>query len=336
MIHGDRHPIRSLRYFTPARLIILLLVFISTACNSSNQTVKINLCQDGTIAPLLLLAQEKGYFGDEGIEITYHPMGDGRLAMDSFLEGKCTVAVISEPTIAARIPGRQDFSIIATIGSTDNGSRIISDRRKGMTGGSDLKGRRIGVRKGEISHYFLDMYLRKNALRPEQASIRFMEPQYLSEALLRGQIDAFASSDIYLTEAARRLGENAAVLSEPGLCLNHSFLLLRKSTLKERPAVAEALVKALLKAQTRAESDPDELAGFVAKRRELSAQAAKELVSHHRLRVELKQQMLPGLDDYTAFMQEQGQAQSSKGYGFMALTDDSPLRKVRPAAINIR
>ena len=72
------------------KIIIPLLCLLLSGCKDSSQTISINMCQDGTVSPLVLLAQEKAYFADEGLEINFFPMGDGRLAMDGLREGKCT------------------------------------------------------------------------------------------------------------------------------------------------------------------------------------------------------------------------------------------------------
>lgn len=315
-------------------LAFLVLLTIS-ACKGSSETIQISLCQDGTIAPLVLLAQEKGYFSDEGLEMSFHPMGDGRLAMEGFVSGKCNAAVISEPSIVMGAASRPDFSIIATIGSSDSASRIVADRRKGITKASDLKGKRIGVRKGEISQLFLDMFLRKNNLRPEQVSIKFIEPQYLTEALIKGQIDAFSSTDIYLTEAVRRVAENALVLSEPGLCLNYSFLITGKSGTNTNPAITTKLLKALLLAEKRAAREPGELVSLISKRRELSGQAVQELLSFQRLHVSLQQPALTGLDTHLAFLLEQGQKVPVKGTDFISIIDEKPLKALAPEAVNL-
>ena len=322
----------SLWHFITAVLLTVLLL----ACNRSNEPLKISLCQDGTIAPLLLLAQEKGYYGIEGLEISFHPMGDGKLAMDAFLDGKCDAAVIAEPAIVERLFKTQDFVIIATVGSSDNASRIVADRRSGIKTAKDLKGKKTAVRKGEISHFFLDMFLAKNDIRPEQVTIKFLEPQQLSEALITRQIDAYAASDIYLAEGVRRLGDNAVVLSEPGLCRNSSSMLLKKSDLKARPNIAASLLKALLKAEKRAAEAPEELVSLVAKRREISVESARSIITEQNLVVSLPQQMLPGMDDYAVWMKEQGLAPSGRYQGVTGIIEDTALKNLSPAAVTIK
>lgn len=317
-------------------LLIILVLCCLAGCNSGKEPEKLNLCQGGILNPLILLAQEKGYFAKEGLELAFLPTGDGKLSMEAFLNGSCEATVVAEPPIVAAAQKRSDFSIIATVNSSDNATRIVADRRRGIASVGDLKGKRIGVRKGNITHFFLDMFLKKNEIRPDQVTIRFLEPAQLAEALTRGQIDAYVASDIYLTEGVRRLGEQAVVLSEPGLCFNSSCLIVRNTFLKEKPDTARRILRALLRAEARAARNPDEVVQLVAKRRELSEQAAAEIVKQQRLAVSLPQHLLLTLDDHAAWMQEQGMLPSGKLPNFLAVINESLLRELAPGSVNIQ
>ena len=322
-----------------SRLIVtaILLTAMLSGCKPSTQPEKINLCQGGIITPLTLLAQEKGYYAKEGLELAFHPLGDGKLAMEAFLSGKCDAAIVAEPPIVSRaFTGNPDFSIIATVSSSDNATRIVADRRRGIASVGDLKGKRIGVRKGNITHFFLDMYLKANAIRSDQVTFIYLEPAQLSEALTAGKIDAYVASDIYLTEGTRRLGEHAIVLSEPGLCFNSSCLIVRNSMLKEKPDTARKMLRALLRAEARASRNPEEVTQFVAKRRELSEQSASAIIKQQRLAVTLPQHLLLTLDDHATWMQEQGMVPTGKRPEFLKLINETALKELSPGSVSIQ
>lgn len=314
----------------------MVAVLALAACNKTGPPEKIDLCQGGIITPLTLLAQEKGYYAKEGLELAFHPLGDGKLAMEAFLAGKCDAAVVAEPPIIAKtVAGVTTFNIIATVATTDNATRIVADRRRGISVAGNLKGKRLAARKGNVTHYFLDLYLKQHEIGPDQLTIRFVEPAQLAEELVQGKIDAYAASDIYLFEGIRRLGEHAVVLSEPGLSFNSSYLLVRKETLTQKPELARKLLRALLRAEARAARNPDEVIGFVAKRREISEQMASDIVKQQRLAVTLHQHLLLTLDDHTVWMQDQGMITSTVRPDYRTIINDSFLRELSPAAVTI-
>lgn len=315
-------------------IVFLMLSFCISGCNNT-PTEKITICQGGIILALPMLAIEKGYFEKEGIEVSFKPTGDGKLAMDEFMAGKCDALTVGEPPIVKRALEKSDFAIIATVGSSDNATRIVADKRRNISTAADLKGKRVGLRKGNITHFFFDMYLKKHNITPEQLSIRFLEPPQLPEALSRGQIDAYAASDIYLYDGIKRLGERATVLAEPGLCYNTSSLVIKRSLLKEKPELAAKLLRALLKAEKRAAEAPDELISLLAKRREIPVTDAAALLKDQRLVVNLPQHLLLSLEDHASWMQEQGLAPDGALPNFLKFIDDAPLRSIKPSAVNI-
>lgn len=297
---------------------------------------KLNLCQDGSIVPLLMFTQEKGYFQKENLDIAFHPLGDGKNAVASLLAGRCDAAVVSEAAIAQYSQNRPDFSIIATLGTSDNASRIVADRRRGINSASDLKGKRIGVRRGSISHMFLDTLLKKQGIGTEQVSIRFFEPQLLSEALTRGQIDALASTDIYLMEAANRLGDNATVIEEPGLSRNSFAVIFRNGGLKPGAESANRFLKALARGETTASRNIDEIARIISRRRDISEKFSKDLINHHRIELSLPQHLLITLDDNYYWMQEQGILQSGRAPNHLDIIDRSLLERIAPSSVRIQ
>ena len=118
------------------------------------QPVEISFCQGGVITLLPLIAQSQGFFEKRGITSRMIMKQDGKLALQGLLLGECSFAICGEPPLVAGSFTRQDFVVLASINLSDNATKILARRDLGITTANDLKGKRIGVRKGTISHFY--------------------------------------------------------------------------------------------------------------------------------------------------------------------------------------
>ncbi|HEY6839082.1 MAG TPA: ABC transporter substrate-binding protein, partial [Geobacteraceae bacterium] len=139
----------------------------------SRETEQVSVCQGGIITLLPQVALDEGFFRKEGLAATIKTYGDGRTTMEAFLGGACTVATVGEPPIVKQSFASDDFVIIASLVSSDNATKILARRESGIRLPADLRGKKIGVRKGTISHFFFDVFSRKYGLQPSDTTVRF-------------------------------------------------------------------------------------------------------------------------------------------------------------------
>ena len=201
-------------------LVLLLLI---AGCKQQDETaskkqqaapVAITICHGGIFDILPLIAMEQGYFSEEGLSVTLKHT-DGRQAFDGMLKGECNFAVNGSPPIVLADPQRTPFTILATVMSDDDSTRIIARRDRGIANPQDLKGKRIGVKKGVIGHLFFDLFMMKQGLGQNEVVPVFMEQDGFPAALARGEIDGFSMTNSKIfKEAAASLGDKGVIFAD--------------------------------------------------------------------------------------------------------------------------
>ncbi len=82
---------------------------------------------------LTIIAEEKGFFFDEGLDIEFKEYPSGKRALNQgMVSGNADIATSACTPIVFKSFKDRDFSIIATIGSSNNEIRIVARRDRGI------------------------------------------------------------------------------------------------------------------------------------------------------------------------------------------------------------
>ena len=259
--------------------VVLLLVLVA-GCKQKDEpasqgkqaaSAAVTICHGGITDILPRIALEQGYFAEEGLTVTLKDLSDGKQAFDGLLQGECNFAVSGAPPIVLTDPHSAPFTILATVLSDDDSTRIVARRDRGIAKPPDLKGKRIGVKKGVLGHLFLDLFMMKYGLGQNEVVQVFMDPDQFQAALDSGEIDGFSMTNRMVNAAVRTLGDKAVVFAEPGLNPSYGILTTRPDIPRNLQATPRVL-QALVRAEQYAKSEPALAKALVAKATTLSAQ----------------------------------------------------------------
>lgn len=290
----------------------------------------------GILAPIPLVAEEKGFFSAEGIAADISLMQDGKAAMNAFLEGKCDASLSSEFVVARQGFTRDDLVIIAAMGFTDNAVKILARRDRGISSPRDLAGKRVAVSKGTISHFFLDQFLKKNRIPSEKLKVVDIPHYEVADALNRGDIDAFAGSDFAYLKGKELMGEKGITFSEPGLTNHAACLVVRKAWLAANPETARSVMEALLKGERELAAKPEELAAILSSRLKVQYVDMKSIFAEQHNMVTLDQILLLSLEDEARWLRENGLTSGKTLPNFLRLIDPSVLKTANPKAVKLK
>jgi NitT/TauT family transport system substrate-binding protein len=290
----------------------------------------------GILAPLPIIAKEKGLFESEGISSEISLLGDGKVAMTSFLEGKCDACLIGEFQVVRQSFERNDLAIIATVSSSDNAVKILARRDLGINSPSDLSGKKIGVSKGTISNFSLDQFLKKNGVSKETLNIMDISHPELPDALKRGDVDAFAGSDFAYLRGRQLIGKQGVTFVEPGLTNHAACLTVKKEWLRANPEIAKKVLRALVKAEKELAMHPEELTALLARSLKMPVEELKSIMDDQHNKVSLDQILLLALEDEARWMQENGVVRGKPLPNYLHFIDPSILKTVNPEAIGLR
>jgi NitT/TauT family transport system substrate-binding protein len=215
----------------------------------------------------LYIADEKGFFKDEGIEVEVvameweSPQEGFDLLAAKQIDGR--TATLDESTLYWS-PENPFVVILATdISSGGDGVLTRSDRNIGSV--EDLKGKKIGLRLNTPSHFLLDYLLQQNGMSEDDVTLVDLSPEHAAAAVVAGDVDVAVTWNPYLAQAAEDPKVDILVTSKdtPGLIAD--VLVMRKDVLASNPEACQGLVRAWNKAVEYQKANPDEAAAIMAK-----------------------------------------------------------------------
>ena len=216
----------------------------------------------GKTAVLVYVAQEQGYFADNGLEVTINNLDAGKLAADAMLAGEADIATASSSVLVSQSFERDDIRTFGSI-ATFRIQELIARGDHGITQISDLSGKKIGVTVGSAGEAALGRFLTLNGLAFQEIEVVDLKPQEIVEAMIDGEIDAALAWEPHVYNLKQALGET--VVSWPGDSDQDSIfvLLTRADWINVNQSVMERFLAALLQAEQYVRENDDETRSFV-------------------------------------------------------------------------
>ena len=239
---------------------ILIGLVLLTGCKSREpKTLKIGVLPITDVVPMYV-AQQEGYFADEGIEVELIPVTSGP-ERDSMIQAGGIDGQLNEilTTLLTNAGNAENVRIVTTARRPfpDNPMfYVLSSPNSGITGPEQLKGVEVGIAKNTVIEYVTDRLLEKAGLSPDE--IRFTNIPKIPvrlELLLNNQIMAGVLPDP-LASLSQLQGAGVVVddTSYPEVSL--SLISFRVQVLKDRPGTVTAFLRAYDKAVEAINADP--------------------------------------------------------------------------------
>lgn len=293
-------------------------------------------CPREPLNALVTIAVDRGFFQDEGLRVTVaDDYSSGKRALESMLRKEVEITAAAQTPIVFESFQRDDFAVLATIGSSDNEPRILARKDRGIQRPGDLRGKRVGTQRGSAVHFFLHVFLLRHGLAEKDAQLSFRTPEELPQALARGEIDAFCMREPFVSEAAKLLGKSTVVFAEPGLYLKTFNLVAMKGQLDARRGAFERLLRALIRAESFAHEHPAQAIQIVAGKLGLKEPDLRALWQELELRVSLGPGLLQGLEDEARWAVASGLTRQRETPNYLRFLAPDALEAVRPSAVTV-
>ncbi|MBP8197971.1 MAG: NrtA/SsuA/CpmA family ABC transporter substrate-binding protein, partial [Chromatiaceae bacterium] len=225
---------------------VLALSGVSVAAAAGEPLV---ICHGSVASALVPLAQVRGDYLAEGLDVQLRRFASGFDALQALLDGDCALSTAAVPPVVYQALRRGDFRIVAEISHSSDYERIVAYRDRGILAPADLRGRRIAVPKATSAHYFLDMFLAAQGLTPSDVTQVFLPAAEVGPAFRDGRVDAAAHWEPNVQNIAREAGERGQVFHFSGLVVSPFLLLARQDLIEKSPARVQGVLRALLRAE---------------------------------------------------------------------------------------
>lgn len=286
---------------------------------------------------LILLAEDQGYFTQNGLDVALNLYPYEHTAMEKFERGEIDFTISSDFSFARASlnPGSENLRIIAST-ATVLAQELVARRDHGISQASELKGKRIGIRLDSVLEFTLDRFLILHAIAPEEITKVSLSYDACSEAILKGGIDATVLFDLPLDNVKKQLGENAVTWSTNITQPHYWPLIAKQQTIAAKPAVAPRLLRALLEAQAFVLAHPEQADAILIRRWNFTPEFLRRSRETTKLEVSLEQSMLEAMEDEAHWLAEKQPPENRRAFpNFLRLIQMDALDAVRPKANNI-
>ncbi len=151
------------------------------------------------IALPVFVAQERGYFEEQGLNVTLKSYQTAQPMMDALVSGKIDIGGFCALPITFGAMARSKTDLIFLGGMYEDNEHPISILIVKDTGSiksvKDLKGKRIGILPTRAYEVWLQKILASNGIQPNEVTIRQVAPNLQADTLNSGAVDALFTND---------------------------------------------------------------------------------------------------------------------------------------------
>lgn len=306
----------------PISIAIFLLIIgffvvrnIQKPVTKPSEKVKIGYLNIAASLPLFV-AEEKGFFVEEGIEYESVPISTSNQLVDGILAGNLDLFIESSavPVLAAEIqaPGKMKVFSVSEITSNAPFDALLVKEDSQIKTLSDFEGKKIGVFPGSTATNLLKKFLKDKGIDIDTTIFLPIPPQNHLTALMDGSVDAIHAYEpttaIALSNGGVRklYGSIYAEMLSPN---PQGVAVVSTAFLEKNTQIAEKSIRAIEKAMIFMKEQDSETRQMLAKRMKLSEKAVQNTVFLYMLPHGQINSMI--LQDYANMLTDLGELPNS-------------------------
>ena len=222
----------------------------------------------------MFIGAEKGYFAAHGVDARMLVVDTGTDMVNAMHDGRAQIGDMSTTTYLKAVHAGEPFKVIglimndATRDNADDPLAIVTKKGRGIEKGklSDLKGKKIGLARGQTSDEYFKMVLRRAKMKYEELTIENIWSQFgLAPALAEGKVDAVVSWEPYVTQVLTQVPNSYEVI-RGGQHMSYVMVATAHGpTVESKPELVKAIAAGLAQSSHFTRNHPDEAVEIFAK-----------------------------------------------------------------------
>lgn len=286
------------------------------------------------ISGVTIVAQKKGFFEKNGLEIAVSNFTSGKQCLNAVLGGGADIATTAEaPTTAAAMAkqpiaflARMEYSDLKTL--TAAGSKIMKP--------TDLKGKKIAFTAGTGGEVYTMALLAKAGLKKDDVTLVNLRPQDMIPALSSGDIDAYNTWEPHVANGIKALGDKVVELDTKGTYAETFNIVVMQDYLKANPKLVSAFLTAMIEAEAWMKANPKEAIKVVAEFVNMKEDALAALWGEYVYHVVLDQKQIDVLTAHSAWRLDSGNHPPGASMpDFAKVIFPEPLRAIAPDRVTV-
>ncbi len=317
--------------FPGARWLIALSL-LALAVPASAQTKMTIATGVDPVFSAYYVAQEEGLFKKHGLDVRINTGPSGSAMVAFLVNGQIESAFGSE--IAGVANHNLDPNVVVVAQATTL-VRWIAVVGRNIDSLEQLKGKKVGIARGSGGEVFWLAMLDKLKLNAADYTVVNVEAPEMVAALERGNIDAYAVWEPWVTRGLGAVKNTKVLKDQEGILEQGVYIYMNLGWVKKNPAQAEGFVRALTEATDIINKDRKRAAKDVSTfLKNLDAPLVEQLMTKLRFEMALDDSTIAMLRLAESQLKQQGKLAKPVDYGAFVYPD--LLRKVQPAKVHYR
>jgi ABC-type nitrate/sulfonate/bicarbonate transport system substrate-binding protein len=302
---------------------------------SAAELLKARLAQNlGPISGLAIIAQAKGMFEKQGLEISVSNFTSGKQCLDTVIGGGADIATTAEAPVTASAMANQPIAFVAGMEYSD--LKTIVATKAGIKSKPDLRGKKIAFTAGTGSEVYTATLLKSAGLTSNDVTLVNLRPQEMLPALAAGSIDAFDTWEPHIANAKKALGEAVSELDTKGTYSETFNIVVTRPYLDANPAVVKDFIAALIDAEVWLKAHPDEAISTVADAAGMKRDELAAIWQDYVYKVRLDDRLVEILKTHAAWRLDSGNHPPGAVMpDFSKVISVEPLKTIDPSRVTV-
>ncbi len=288
---------------------------------------------------LVMVAQDKGFFTEQGLDVELKEFSAGKFALQAFLAGSLDYSISGDvPPALAALQGNK-FLVPAQIVSQTKGEVRVVARKDGELNEAEAyfktKKRKLATSIGGGPEFFTYELLNKLAVTKDQIEIVSQKPEDMVATLVSGSVDAIAIFDPVASIAEKKLGDQGITFTDESI---YSELYVLEAPLRDREDQTRLtkILLSLIEAEQFVKDHPNEAKEIVVKYTKLDRETVDSTWEHATFHMSLTPKLLEFWTRQAAWARATGKiSPDAPAPDFTHIIFPDVLRQIAPSAVEI-
>ena len=310
-------------------LVLSLLAWSGTAWAQTKMTIATGV---DPVFSAYYVAQQEGLFKKHGLDVRINTGPSGSAMVSFLVNGQIESAFGSE------IAGVSNHNLDPNVMVVAQATRLvrwIAVVGRNIDNLDQLKGKKVGVARGSGGEVFWLAMIDKLKLNPADYTVVNVEAPEMVAALERGNIDAYAVWEPWVTRGLAAVKNTKVLKDQEGILEQGVYIYMNLGWIRKNPAQAEAFMRALVDATDIINKDRKRAARDVSDfLKNLDPPMVEQLMTKLTFDVELADSTIGMFRLAETQLKQQGKLSKPLDYGAFVYPD--LLRKVEPRKVNYK
>lgn len=205
--------------------------------------------QSSPAMTLVMVAEDKGFFDEAGVDVEIKEFTAGKFALQAFLGGSLDIAVSGEvPVALATLQGNRFRVLAQVVKRTVNECRVVARREEGATSAKEYfmsKRRKLATSFGGGPEYFTHCFLAEHNIGLGDVDLISQRPEDMPATLASGSVDAISIFDPFARIAEIELGTKGITFADADIYSELYVVNVMQKTIDQKGPALLAFLKGL-------------------------------------------------------------------------------------------